>query len=151
MIECRFNVDTSEVDDLLARVPGAFDRARRKALEYIGARLASDATRAFKAASLRPSPWAPRKDRKAKHPLLIKHPEGGLWKSISSKIEGEDTVAVGSDKKYAVYHQLGTKNMPARPFFPVDADGNLTPRAGRKIGADVAAAFEEEIRTSLGR
>lgn len=138
-------VDTSDLTRKLADFPGALARAQRKALDYIGQRVASDATRAFKNASLRPSPWAPRKDTKAKHPLLIKHPAGGLWKSIKHRLEGEDTVVIGSDKEYAIYHQQGTKNMPARPFFPIDKNGQLTPRIMRKIKADVEAAYKEEI------
>ena len=138
-------IDTSDLTRKLADFPAALARAQRKALDYIGARVASDATRAFKNASLRPSPWAPRKDKKATHPLLIKHPEGGLWKSIDHRLEGEDTVVIGSDKKYAIYHQFGTKNMPARPFFPIDEHGQLTPRIMRKIKADVEAAYKEEI------
>ena len=138
-------IDTSDLTRKLADFPAALARAQRKALDYIGSRVASDATRAFKNASLRPSPWAPRKDTKATHPLLIKHPEGGLWKSIDHRLEGEDTVVIGTDKEYAIYHQQGTKNMPARPFFPIDKYGQLTPRIMRKIKADVEAAYKEEI------
>ena len=144
-------VDTSQLDRKLADIPAALARAQRKALDYIGQRVASDATRAFKTASLRPSPWAPRKDKKATHPLLIKHPRGGLWKSIDHRLEGDDTVVIGSDKKYAIYHQQGTKNMPARPFFPLDSNGNLTPRIMRKIQADVEAAYKEEIDAVFGQ
>lgn len=143
-------IDTSDLTRKLADFPAALARAQRKALDYIGARVASDATRAFKNASLRPSPWAPRKDKKATHPLLIKHPEGGLWKSIDHRLEGDDTVVIGSDKKYAIYHQQGTKNMPARPFFPIDKYGQLTPRIMRKIKADVEAAYKEEIDRVFG-
>ena len=143
-------IDTSDLTRKLADFPAALARAQRKALDYIGARVASDATRAFKNASLRPSPWAPRKDKKATHPLLIKHPEGGLWKSIDHRLEGDDTVVIGSDKKYAIYHQQGTKNMPARPFFPIDKYGQLTPRIMRKIKADVEAAYKEEIDKVFG-
>lgn len=144
-------IDTSDLTRKLADFPAALARAQRKALDYIGARVASDATRAFKNASLRPSPWAPRKDKKATHPLLIKHPEGGLWKSIDHRLEGDDTVVIGSDKKYAIYHQQGTKNMPARPFFPIDKYGQLTPRIMRKIKADVEAAYKEEIDAVFGQ
>ena len=147
-------IDTSDLTRKFADFPLALAYAHRKAqhkaLEYIGQRVASEATRAFKTASLRPSPWAPRKDKKATHPLLIKHPAGGLWKSISYRLEDSDTVVVGSDKEYAGYHQHGTKNMPARPFFPIDEDGQLTPRIMRKIKADVEAAYKEELDKVFG-
>ena len=143
-------IDTSDLTRKLADFPAALARAQRKALDYIGARVASDATRAFKNASLRPSPWAPRKDKKATHPLLIKHPEGGLWKSIDHRLEGDDTVVIGSDKKYAIYHQQGTKNMPARPFFPIDKNGRLLPEMASKITRMVKKAYKAEIRKVFG-
>lgn len=145
MISVTVSVDTSKMDRMLHDFPAALARAQRKALSAIGAHVASEATRAFKDASLRPSPWAPRKDKKT-HPLLIKHPETGLWKSIDYRLEGPNTVVVGSDKKYGPYHQFGTKKMPARPFFPIDKHGRLTPRMMRKINADIEKAFTSEMR-----
>jgi hypothetical protein len=35
--------------------------------------------------------------------------------------------------------------MPARPFFPVDRNGNLTPRIMRKIDADIDKAYSAEL------
>ena len=137
-------VDTSQLDRKLADIPEALARAQRKALDDIGQHIVSDTTRAFKNPALRPSPWAPRK-KDYPHQLLIKHPHGGLRVSIKHRLEGTDTVVVGSDKKYAPYHQFGTKNMPARPFFPIDEHGQLTPRIMRKIKADVEAAYKEEL------
>lgn len=117
-------VDTSQLDKTLSDFPARMAAAQKRALEYIGQKVASRATQAFRTAGFRPSPWAPRKDKKATHPLLIK--SGALRQSISWKLEGTDTVVIGSDKKYAIYHQEGTKHMPARPFFPIDKYGQLT-------------------------
>jgi len=117
-------VDTSQLDKRLSDFPARMAAAQKRALEYIGQKVASRATQAFRTAGFRPSPWAPRKDKKATHPLLIK--SGALRQSISWKLEGTDTVVIGSDKKYAIYHQEGTKHMPARPFFPIDKYGQLT-------------------------
>ena len=150
MIEVSIKVDTSRFDRMMSDFPAAMARARLKALKTIGDRIRNDTGRAFKTASLRPSPWVPRKDTKATHPLLIKHPEDGLWKSFQSRLTGSDTVVVYTDKKYAGYHQLGTKRMPARPFFPFDRNGQPTPRIMRKIKADIEAAYEAELR-KLGR
>ena len=71
MISVSIKVDTSKFDRLMSDFPAAMARARTRALKDIGQHVASDATEAFRTASLRPSPWAPRKDR-ATHPLLIK-------------------------------------------------------------------------------
>ena len=142
-------IDTSDLSRKLADIPTALARAQKRALQYIGQTVASRATRAFRTASFRPSPWAPRKDKKSTHPLLIK--SGNLRQSITWKLDGPDTVVVGSSQKYAPYHQHGTKNMPARPFFPIDNYGQLTPDVMRKIKADVEAAYKEEIDAVFGQ
>lgn len=116
-------VDTSQLDKTLSDFPARMAAAQKRALEYIGQKVASRAQQAFRSPSFRPSPWEPRKSG-GNHPLLIK--SGALRQSISWKLEGTDTVVIGSDKKYAIYHQEGTKHMPARPFFPIDKYGQLT-------------------------
>jgi len=158
-MEINVSVDTSKLDRLLSDFPQALAAAKRNALKAIGAEVASSATQAFRSAALRPSPWAPRKPtyivtvnrktgkKKRKlddHPLLIK--SGALRQSIGWKLEGNDAVVIGTDKKYGVYHQTGTKHMPARPFFPVDAKGELTPRMMRKIHRLVEKAYSDELR-----
>ena len=143
MIE--ITVDTSQFDKKLADFPGALARARSNALKYIGEHVAAYATEAFRDESLRPAPWAPRKPSKRDdgHPLLIK--SGALRRSFRWKLKGDDAVVAGSDRKYSGYHQTGTKNMPARPFFPVTADGLLMPAMAEKIRADVEKAYAEEL------
>ena len=143
-------VDTSKFDKLLADVPAALARAQSQALKDIGQAVASRTTLAFRHQQMRPSPWAPRKKSKRDdgHPLLIK--SGALRQSIGWKLQGSDTVVIGTDRKYAGYHQTGTKNMPARPFFPVDRSGNLTPQMKSKIDGIVEKTFAEELRKTIG-
>ncbi len=136
-------VDTSQLDKKLADFPARMAAAQKRALQAIGQQVASRATQAFRTASFRPSPWAPRKDKKSTHPLLIK--SGNLRQSISWKLDGPDTVVIGSSQKYAPYHQHGTKNMPARPFFPIDRYGNLTPSVAGKINRTVEKIYVEEL------
>ena len=143
-MDIEVKVDTSQFDRLLADFPAALARAQRNALVVIGNEVKNRTTDAFKHPGLRPSPWAPRKSG-GKWPLLIKHPHTGLWQSFRSKLQGNDTVVIGTDKKYAGYHQLGTKKMPARPFMPVDAKGDLTPDMVRKINKLVAKDVQEEL------
>lgn len=139
-------VDTSKLERMLADFPAALARAQRQALMDIGGEVASQAQMAFRTPQLRPAPWAPRKPSKRddSHPLLIK--SGGLRQSIKSKLRGEHTVVVGTDKEYAGYHQFGTKHMPARPFMPIDANGNLLPRMQRKIIRFANDALAKELR-----
>ncbi len=64
---------------------------------------------------------------------------GQLAASISSSSDAT-SATVGSNKVYAAIHQLGGKagrghkaTIPARPFLPVDAQGNLQPEAEDSI------------------
>lgn len=138
-------VDTSKLDRMLADFPAVLARAQRNALVVIGNVVKNRTTEAFRNPALRPSPWAPRKSG-GKWPLLIKHPKGGLWQSFRSELQGNDTVVIRTDKKYAGYHQNGTKNMPARPFFPIDKQGNLTPDCMRDIKEEVEDVYKNELR-----
>ena len=141
------SIDARNLARKLSDFPEALARAQKNALEWIGTHVASDATRAFKTESLRPSPWAPRKSG-GKHPLLIR--SGNLRQSITWRWNGDDAVVVGSPAKYARYHQFGTKRMPARPFFPFDEQGRLTAGMKSKIDKNVARIFKEEMG-KLGR
>lgn len=139
------SVDTSQFDKKLADFPAALARAQKRALPEIGQAVQSRSTLAFRTPQLRPSDWPARKPSKRDdgHPLLIK--SGALRQSISWKLEGLDTVVIGTDKKYAPYHQHGTKHMPARPFFPVDQAGNLVPDMNSKLNRMVEKIYAEEI------
>lgn len=46
---------------------------------------------------------------------------------------------------YSLYHQFGTRKMPARPFFPIDKNGELLPAMRRKIVGKVKKALREEL------
>ena len=136
-------VDTSRLDRVMSDFPLAMARAQRKALAAIGQQMATRATQAFRIKAFRPSPWAPRKDKKATHPLLIR--SGALRQSIRWHLKGMDTVVAGSPHQYCIYHQFGTKRMPARPFFPIDKNGRLVPAMERKIVRTVEAAIRLEL------
>ena len=141
-------IDTSNLTRKLADFPEALARAQRNALKVIGNVVKNHTTEAFRNPNDRPSPWAPRKDTKATHPLLIK--SGDLRRNFRSVVTGPDTVVVGTKVKYAGYHQFGTKNMPARPFFPIDEHGQLTPTVQRDIKDNVEAIYKKEIDKVFG-
>ena len=162
MIE--IHIDTSSLERIAEDLPNRLEAAKTRALKAIGQEVVTRATLAFRTASFRPSPWEPRKKRyvvvvnkktkkKTKkldtHPLLIK--SGALRQSIFwFKIHGEDSVTIMSDKEYAKYHQHGTKHMPARPFFPVDAYGRLVPAMERKLGKKVVEIYRDELGKPTG-
>lgn len=127
----------------------------------------SMAVRAFDDASLRPTPWAPRKSA-GNNPLLRK--SGTLRQSLHVKQDGRDSVSIGAGAPYAAIHQLGgttsphvikAKNgkalhfgntfaksvnhpgskIPARPFLPVLND-TLTPLAYEEIDQAVSVVID---------
>ena len=148
MISVEVHVDTSRFDRMLSDMPAAMARAREQALLDIGAEVVSRANRAFKTESLRPSPWAPRKHN---YPHQILQKSGAMKKGIGAKLRGTDTVVVGTPAEYAGYHQFGTKRMPARPFFPIDKNGQLVPGMERKIQRVIEKDFMEELGKLLGQ
>lgn len=65
--------------------------------------------------------WQPEL-RKPRSLLLIElGMQGGMLSGITH-VASKNSVIVGSDKHYAVYHQLGTSDMVARPFLGISAD-----------------------------
>ena len=145
MISVTINLDTSRFDRMMSDFPVRMAAAKRRALAAIGTAVASRAQLAFRTASLRPAPWAPRKPSKRDdgHPLLIR--SGNLRQSITWRLNGSDSVVVGAPVKYAGYHQLGTKRMPARPFFPFDKAGRIMPAMERKIKGILDRVCREEL------
>jgi phage gpG-like protein len=138
---------TDEVTpDLAMRIREQPERTRA-ALEKSGLGLVSMAKRAFSITALRPEAWAPLSERTIKNrkrqgfrgtaPLRA---SGSLWQSLAIQDLSSNSVTVGSDRKSGIWsiaaiHQLGAprRKIPARPFFPVHADGSFTDRARRLV------------------
>lgn len=118
---------------------------KRPILEAAGAALAGVSTRSFRDASLRPSEWPALAEstlkRKKGGATLID--TGALYRSVIAAEPGSDSVEVGSDRAYSLFHQTGTKRMPARPFFPV-ADDDLTAPAAQAVIEAVEAELEKD-------
>jgi len=83
--------------------------------------------------------WLGIKPRKGREGGMILQGTGQLAASISTSHDSM-SATIGSNKVYAAIHQLGGKTgrghkvtMPARPFLPVDAQGQLQPEASENI------------------
>ena len=77
--------------------------------------------------------------RKLEGGLAILQDTGALRSSIRAHPD-RDSVTVGSVLEYAAIHQFGGMagrngkvRIPARPFLPVDRNGNLSPEAERGV------------------
>lgn len=117
-----------DVSPALALLAGA--GLQRRVLMAAGTVLASLGQRAVDEPGLRPAAWPARKSGGA-NPLLVK--SGTLRHSIHAQLAGADAVKVGTPVIYGAVHQLGSakssgrgSGIPARPFFPVTAGGQLT-------------------------
>lgn len=136
-------------------------RKRRETLDAMGLGLVNMARRAFTNTGLRPKAWLPRKDSLS-HPLLLK--TGSLRNSLRVVAVTVNSVVVGSDRPYALIHQVGGTitpkqkkalvfrsggetiirkkvKIPPRPYFPF-VNGYLTEPATRQM--------ENIIRAKMG-
>lgn len=113
-------------------------RDRKPILEAMGLEFTSLTKRAFTDPSLRPMPWADKKDGTA----ATLRKSGSLWHSIRIAGLTGSSVTIATDRIYAAIHQLGGVikrgagriTMPMRPFMPV-LDGKVTMKAMEKIVA----------------
>ena len=139
-------------------------RDPKKILEAMGTSLVSVTKRAFNDPSLRPQTWAEVK-KSSGAPLKR---SGTMWQSIRVTDLKTNSVTVGTDRPYAIYHQYGSKpyvirpkgkkalswpgakhpvkqvnhpGLPARPFFPFDQNGKMIPTAIRQVEAAAKAAL----------
>lgn len=88
---------------------------KRPFLLAMGEVMVQHTKRAFTSGEYRPAKWAPKKDGS---PARLRK-SGALARSPRITQVSQSAVWVGTDRRYAVYHQLGTRHLPARPFFPL--------------------------------
>lgn len=138
-------------------------------LEAMGNEGVSLTKLAFNDEALRPMPWPPVK-KQGGAPLKR---SGALWQSIRITGLTSKYVTFGTDRTYAPYHQFGTRpyeivarlkkapfwpgaappvtgvphpGLPARPFFPFAAGGNMTPAAKQKVEAAAKVALAKLLK-----
>lgn len=85
------------------------------------------------------APWKPLKKRQGK----ILRKTGRLANSFTSR-PTETGIVVGTNTKYAVFHQDGTKHMDARRMVP---SGRLTPRWKTAIDKATTVAFKNFFKS----
>lgn len=76
-----------------------------------------------------------------KHSLASNGPH--LIDSFQISLSSEQA-SITNLSPYADTHQYGLGAVPARPFYPVDEDGNLTPFAQEQLNQVVVSYFEGE-------
>lgn len=155
----------------------ALQRARGPMAMTGVAFLANWAQQSFEDEWRRVIPWAPVKrgglgPRLEKVTTILKQSRS-LQRSIRAESRGEGSGAVVSDRKYAAFHQYGTKpytirpknkkalfwpggpgprarvnhpGLPARPFIPIDANDNLMPQAQDEMLESMRMVLEDMLK-----
>lgn len=82
------------------------------------------------------------------------HQHGTLSGSVDYKA-GDDSVIIGVNARYGKYHQFGFKHfrsqklIPARPFFPIDDEGNISEIAINEIKQQTKDLLENHLKDNL--
>lgn len=124
--------------DLRKRAKAAADK--KPLLRAMGTAALGLGKQAFTDTAARPSAWAPRKDQKKTHPLLLE--SGTMETSLRMQVEASQVI-LRSDRPYAATHQLGSDklNIPARPYLPFYKSGQITPMGAKKVQSALRAAL----------
>ena len=122
-------------------------------LSAMGLTVVELARRSFTNPAIRASAWASLKYPAGKKfdPPRGSPPKPLLWsrslnKSLRLLSVSESAAYVGSDREYAAYQQLGTKHIPARPFFPFYSNGQATPRAQEAVRRALEARLRKRMK-----
>lgn len=99
----------------------------------------------------RPEPWVDLSDNYARrvkrtYPTLELH--GDLITSVTPVTDVLEYASVETNNPYALSHQEGVyeNNLPARPFFPIDQSGELTPYTESECLNAAESALSEVLR-----
>ena len=140
MIE--INLDSKSVDRSLSQLLTNLGNSR-KMMRAVATEMTSLTEENFENESFGGDKW-PQSKRAAQGGKTLQL-TGQLAASISTQV-GNDFARIGSNKPYAAIHHLGGQagrghktNLPARPYLPINGNGELQPDAERRI-LDIAIA-----------
>jgi phage gpG-like protein len=140
-------------DDYLRALDRAIEEGARKMAEAARDELRRSILSNFGRVGLyRPSVWPPLSPdyaRRVRRPYATLLVTGRLRDSIRFEVTGTTVVAEVRDEDvpYASVHQYGGgNNIPARPYFPIDRDGEVIPTVMQNILMRMALAFKRALR-----
>lgn len=133
MIKVNFRVSSNSITSDLRRALRSAQNAE-PALRAAASVVMESAKRAFRESELRPTAWQQlaaktieAKKRAGKSTAMLIR-DAHLIRTPRIVMSDKRRAIVGSNLFYARFHQLGTARIPARPFWPFDASGRMTPR-----------------------
>jgi len=130
-MDVTYHVDDAEVKAMLKKLERKA-KTMKPAMNDISVYMKHEVMDNFKSQG-RPNKWQPLSEKYSKYksesagagkPILEFH--GKLKQSINAK-HTNDNAMVRTGVKYGVYHQTGTRKMPARPFMPDKKNPNMPP------------------------
>jgi len=148
MVHVQINI--TGVGQAVGNIQAAGDRARhmRPAFEVIAQHLRNGVIRNFRHEGWWPSRW--QKSAAATKRGGRTLTDNGILKDSIHPTSTDTYAMVGTDLVYAAIHQFGGRCgrnhatlLPARPFLPVDAEGNLEPGILRRAQRTAATWIAE--------
>ena len=144
MASISFRLTRNDISPALSRMAAAARRPE-PVFRAMGTTFMSITMGNFKSGEYRPSVWPAKKDGT---PATLQK-SGTLSRSFHLSVSNTGAT-LSSPMIYAAIHQLGAKDqasgkgIPPRPYFPVAADGKLTPKAEEKIRAAGERALQRQ-------
>lgn len=142
-----FKITRDDISPKLAKMAATAKRPE-KVLRSMGTTFMSITMGNFNdaGASFRPKPWPAKKDGT---PSKLQK-SGTLSRSFHLSVT-DKSATVSNPTIYAATHQFGRTTgrgspIPARPFFPVDDSGKLTPAAEELIARAGQRALDRELQ-----
>lgn len=139
--------DIRRLESYMQELPQRIRQSVRLALERAGAEGVSKLSELFKTEGKSLSvEWPPLKEKYLRWKLKkgfsekVLHRTTTLRQSFNSKVNDYSAI-IGTPVKYAIYHEYGTKKMPARPFMKPVAEY----LSGKALSRIFRSAFEEAL------
>ena len=148
MAEAKITIVSDTITPTLKQLRAEANTTSKKVLTGMAIALRSWIRRSFNDAEKRIEPWAPKKDGT---PSILQSQKKGksakLVKSIHVRSVTEKEAELGTDTKYAPYHQFGTRRgLPRRPFFPFSKEGKISQSAEQHLEKVAQAAFKKCLK-----
>lgn len=123
---------------------------RNEILRALGAKFKFLTVRNFGySGNSRPVPWKPLSKpyaKRVKRDVATLELSGELFRSLRVSPPDGRSIDVFTDNIYAEAQQNGNKNLPARPFMPINPDGSAIPYAQRVLETTAALTLQSQMR-----
>ena len=143
MAEAKITIVSDTITPTLKQLRAEANSTSKKVLTGMAIALNSWIVQSFTDESKRIEPW---KNKKDGTPSTLQK-STKLRQSIRVRSVTEKEAELGTDTKYAPYHQFGTRRgLPRRPFFPFSKEGKISQSAEQHLEKVAQAAFKKCLK-----